>query len=695
MALLDFRLRHLQETNPDEALAHVLIQYRGELSDIEGFKVTSTAGDIAAGTVQVGRLEQLAQHDAVLRIGGTRRLKDEMDVSSVAIELVDTTTGVRTIPTLGSGAIIGIIDSGFDLTHPCFLKAENKTRIIAAWDQSANSDELAPQPFGYGIEYTRETIDGFGTRGKVVITSQNSGGNHGTNVAGIAAGNGAPGTLFAGIAPEAELVLVAYNKGPAIGGSAFVLDALAFIHSHALKQGKPLVVNISQGDNLGAHDGTSLLELAIDYFVKEKDVVIVNSAGNQSGQARHTEGVVLANGEFEVQFKLEPVDSRPVDEDEIDIWYDGKDRFGISLVTASGWQSGFVNPNESDTIIFPNGTKARIFSETGHPANQDNRIAIVLEKGNGWESGSWKLILRGNEVEQGVFHAWIERPGELPVITFAEPTDSCTTTLPGTSRGVITVGAFVSRPLPQFDVEVAGSLAPFTSFGPTRDGRIKPDLTAPGFGIQAPTVHTNGSGNYVLSHGTSMAAPHVTGVVALLRSLKPSLTAEEIKTILQNEARLDLFTGILPGPEWGKGKLNAKAAFEALNSPILKEAKVIQTLNLDLLVPDAKGGTLPLTVHIQVDQADIVSITAESDGTQFVGRLLFTRVDQGQGTELAVAEPNISASSGGGEDAGEGAGSGESAGSGEGEGFGGDECIICGPPPLKCRVVSGSQCGGG
>src|SRR5678815_687206 len=134
MALMDFRLRHLQETNPEEALAHVLIQYRGELSDIEGFKVTSIAGDIAAGTVQVGRLEQLAQHDAVLRIGGTRRLKDEMDVSSVVIDLVDTTTGVRTIPTLGSGAIIGIIDSGFDLTHPCFLKAENKTCLLYTSD---------------------------------------------------------------------------------------------------------------------------------------------------------------------------------------------------------------------------------------------------------------------------------------------------------------------------------------------------------------------------------------------------------------------------------------------------------------------------------------------------------------------------------------------------------------------------------
>ena len=120
-----------------------------------------------------------------------------------------------------------------------------------------------------------------------------------------------------------------------------------------------------------------------------------------------------------------------------------------------------------------------------------------------------------------------------------------------------------------------------------------------------------------------------------------------------------------------------------------------QTLNLELTCEHENRGTLPLNVRIQIEQGELVSITAESDATQFVGRLLFSRVAQGQGTELAVAEPNISASSGGGEDSGGSEGSGGVDSSGEGEGFGGDECIICGPPPLKCRVVSGSQCGGG
>ena len=672
MASLGFRLRYLQQNYPEQTLAHVLIEFRDELSGIDGFKVTSVAGKVAAGAIEVGRLDQLAQHPSVVRIGGTRRLKDETNLSSLAINLVEPVTGVRTIPTLGQGAVIGVIDSGFDLTHPCFRNSKNKTRIIAAWDQSGEGK--APAPFGYGIEYTRQTIDELPLDSNMLITSPGSGGKHGTNVAGIAAGNGAPGTPFAGIAPEAELILVAYNKGPAIGGSAFVVDALAFIHSHA--QGKPVVVNISQGDNLGAHDGTSLLERAIDWFVEQQNVVIVNSAGNQSGQAHHTEGMVLPNRDSEVPFTLKLEEKHQVDDDEIDIWYDGKDRFGLALEAPSGWRSEFLQPNAADTIVLPNGTKAEVFSELHHPDNQDNRIAIVLKKGDGWEAGSWKLILRGDQVERGVFHGWVERPGDLPVITFAQPTDTGTTTLPSTSLRIITVGAFISRDVEGGNVE--GALAPFTSFGPTRDGRPKPDLSAPGFAIQAPDVHTIESGNYGLCMGTSMAAPHVTGVVALLMSLRPDLTPDQIRNILQSQAGKDSFTGNPPGPEWGRGKLNVKAAFEALNTFTDRRTQVsAQTFNLELAVPDDNGGTLPVTVNIQVDQGDIVSITATSDNTQFVGRLLLTRVPE-NGPTLAAAGAMES-----------------EADSENDDGFGGDECIICGPPPLKCRVVSGSECSGG
>jgi subtilisin family serine protease len=65
--------------------------------------------------------------------------------------------------------------------------------------------------------------------------------------------------------------------------------------------------------------------------------------------------------------------------------------------------------------------------------------------------------------------------------------------------------------------------------------------------------------------GTSMAAPHVTGIVALLWSLWPGLAAGQISNALLSTARSDAFTGVTPNTNWGQGKLDARAAFEALS----------------------------------------------------------------------------------------------------------------------------------
>src|SRR5205085_10772325 len=85
--------------------------------------------------VRAGNLEELRQHPEIVFVETSCALKDEMDVSLADINLADPVTGSRAIPGDGRGALIGIIDSGFDLTHPSFLNAQGKTRIRAAWDQ--------------------------------------------------------------------------------------------------------------------------------------------------------------------------------------------------------------------------------------------------------------------------------------------------------------------------------------------------------------------------------------------------------------------------------------------------------------------------------------------------------------------------------------------------------------------------------
>jgi subtilisin family serine protease len=366
------------------------------------------------------------------------------------------------------------------------------------------------------------------------------------------------------VAPEAELVFVTYRNDTPIGGSAFVIDGIEYILEQARARRRPAVINLSQGDNLGAHDGTSLLEKAIDLYTEREGVLIVSSAGNEREGRHHARGHVTQGADYQLPFELTEGAGPVVDGDTIDLWYYPEDRFAVALRTPSGLQSEFLQPDTEQLISFRGGARAYVSSETA-AGNGHNRITIIFERGPGWGPGRGALILRGDSVRRGDFDAWADRPSAVTRISFISHTDDCTVTIPGTSRNIITVSGYMTRAecgLPE------GALAPLTSLGPTRDGRLKPDLTAPGFSIMAPTPRRAGGvgdDTYVPTHGTSMAAPHVAGVIALLLEQDPGLTASRVKQLLISTARADAFTGTVPNQSWGGGKLDARAAYEALS----------------------------------------------------------------------------------------------------------------------------------
>jgi subtilisin family serine protease len=503
-------------------------------------------------------------------LSSTLRIKNKMDISVIEINLIEPITGSRLVPSDGRGALIGMIDSGFNLTHPCFLDAQGKTRILAAWDQvNLGGSAGAPPPaFGYGVEYTSTTIDEHVTAQKtVIVRNHECAGPHGTYVVGIAAGNGAPHGVYKGVAPEANLILVTYRNDVPVGGSKYVLDAIDYIRNLARALGRPVVINISQGDNLGSHDGMSRLEREIDHVIEEGPVLVVVSAGNERGgpASHHAQGKVEQGRQLALSFTL--AEGHVVDGDAIELWYGGRDRFAVALQAPGGERSNFIEPDGMDVVIeFPGGNRALVHSQSCHPTNGDNSIGIVLERGEKWETGLWQLILRGDKVERGDFHVWADRPNAVTVIDFrSHQCDASTITLPGNSRRAITVGGFISRPC-EDNRQVRGDFAPGSSTGPTRDGRIKPDLSAPGTLVMAPRMRRNGDPTrYDLVSGTSIAAPHVTGVAALLWSLWPKLAAEQIRDVLLSTSKNDAFTGVTPNTNWGHGKLNARAAYEALS----------------------------------------------------------------------------------------------------------------------------------
>jgi MYXO-CTERM domain-containing protein len=146
---------------------------------------------------------------------------------------------------------------------------------------------------------------------------------------------------------------------------------------------------------------------------------------------------------------------------------------------------------------------------------------------------------------------------------------------PGTATRAVTAGAYRGKfswdnAAPATTVKadgigasVAGNIASFSSRGPTRDGRRKPDLAAPGAYI-AGALSTDATtaaadddvdGVHTYLQGTSMAAPEVAGLLAVFLSKNRQLQIEPVKSTLFAGALLDGFT--TAGDTWGAGKIDA------------------------------------------------------------------------------------------------------------------------------------------
>jgi subtilisin family serine protease len=222
-----------------------------------------------------------------------------------------------------------------------------------------------------------------------------------------------------------------------------------------------------------------------------------------------------------------------------------------------------------------------------NPENNANEARITL---SALTTGApWNITI-ADAAGGGRFDGWITSSdgaiiGGDSLLTVDEP---------GNANKVITVGSFNTKAqwaslAGQQDFSSTtqmGALSYFSSLGPTRDGRQNPDIAAPGewicstLSVDSPSALylTNPDGVHTMNLGTSMAAPHVTGVIALMLSVDPQLTTDQIRAVLIDTATQDTFTGSVPNTSWGYGKLNAQdAVAEIINqvNPLIEDVPTI------------------------------------------------------------------------------------------------------------------------
>jgi subtilisin family serine protease len=583
-----------------------------------------------------------------VRVQAARTLRLVHDSSMVAIgaHLVRQRVGGGWSGTTGAGALVGIIDTGLDIGHPDFVDDGGATRVAGLWDMLLLGQP--PPGYTYGLYCSRGAIQDVVTTGSTSACPTSDMHGHGTHVAGTAVGNGAASPQFelAGVAPRAELLIVRAGNGSF--GEDRVIDGTLWIRREAETLGRPVVLNLSLGHQWGPHDGSLLFERMID-AISGPGFIVVVAAGNEGvnlntlqpapGAPRlvHARMAPAAGQTASVQFVVTPyspnVNTCTGNVIDISAWYEAGDRVHITVVRPNGTQHGAA-PGTSSLADDPQG---RIEISNGVPLQADGTAeAAIIISGCGASgppaAGTWTILARPEPVTGApvgpidvYINAAVLGPGGSVYGTTGFD-NRFLVAAPGTARRAIAVGAFTTRTCwPARDRTVCytnppavGDIAPFSAAGPSRDGRVKPEITAPGMGIMStfsrqangPAERISPNGRYWVLEGTSMAAPHVAGAIALMYEHRPGVTPEQVRDVFARSARQDIFTartyGPYPGGQprdwWGYGKLDVPAALAELLG-----GGVVATLRIEPQVDTVPvGGTLALRADARDESGEAV-----------------------------------------------------------------------------------------
>lgn len=610
--------------DPDDPLVGVILHLDGAFdpASVPGLVTGSRRGGLLTARLPFSSLPYLEAVENVRHVQAARLLRPTLDEAVPAGQVDHVWAGSPAYT--GEGVLVGVIDSGIDWRHEDFDAAGGDTRILYLFDQYVNGTH--PSGFAYGAEYDATAIDAG------LLNEQDLAG-HGTHVAGIAAGDGSTGGgTYKGVAHEADLIIVkSYDDTQGGFPEDKVIDALNYLADKAETLGRPLVVNMSLGGHMGPHDGTTAQEQVIDDISGAGRVVCV-AAGNEGESYIHHSGPA-SDTTFDLTVDYLGNSPNPgIGNDHVylNLWYEGASSPTVTVSYAGG-SLGPVPSGSSASSGTANGYIVVDNASGGVDAtNGDKQVFIQLDDqaGTAPQAGTWSVRVQGGS---GTVHVWMVHA--TMGAGFAASDQGYSVGMPGTSEQAVSVAAWKSRniwptsggnayyvPGTSFGDTEIGDRAPFSSVGPTRDGREKPDLSAPGMGIMAPYASTTSpvpqslllspDGQYILSQGTSMASPFVAGVAALMLEKDATLTAAEIRNILRSTADTDSYTGAGWNALFGAGKVDALGAIAAVTAPgpdptgDVNADGGISVLDLVVLanhIVDPSGHPLDATARMEAD----------------------------------------------------------------------------------------------
>lgn len=617
--LIDHELRaYLKTASPDEPIDLFLQGPTSEVARIardHGAHVKMSLRDWTSVRMPAGRIHELDAEEALIsidfRLGRGRTLNDTMRVKT-GIDRVQ--QGLAPLPQGydGEDVLVGIIDTGLDFSHPDFSDSLTGTRVQHYWSHGFPASTNTPAAFGYGQEWDKTDID----NGDCPAADNNAGG-HGTTVAGTAIGNGQATGLCIGAAPKSDIAVV-QTVLSAPNWPATVADGVKYVFDKAEEMGKPAVVNLSLGDYLGSHDGLDPAALFIDSMLQAAPGrVVVCAAGNSGCFPNYTLRMDVDADTSFAWIKTNSVNSFfGVPAAYIDFWGDTASMNGIEYSIGADRVSGgyayrgripfrnvqgTIDTFVEDTLYSVDGNRLAIVSTFASVRGGQYHLEIALIQPDS-VGYYWRVMMTG----EGRADAWCNNGfGQSEIVsgtstpalpTAAEYPPMANYVYASLERGivdswacsphVITVANYNNEMVyeacnntTQTGTGIEGDIAFCSSYGATRTGHPKPDVSAPGdvTFTAAPMNLINSfqaNGNIIKLYfdcmhmragGTSIASPAVAGTAALYLQKCPSADHLEVMQAINNAAFGDGLTGAVPNIRFGNGKLDAFAALVSSN----------------------------------------------------------------------------------------------------------------------------------
>ena len=586
---------------------------------------------VCAAFLPVDKLGELDNSPSILRMEANAPSELTNDTSAVilGVDKVWNQEHSSALPQAftGKGVVAGVMDVGFDFTHPAFRNSDGTSRIKWFWDP------MAPDATDDGLGMVYSTpAEVLAARFCTNADSE----NHGSHVLGSLAGCGLDGR-YVGMAPEADIMgayipLGRYTESYLERIREYILSHRAdytFISDEIINvdlssvlelvelynifkaadaAGEPCVVNWSFGAGANFFIDTTLFEEVFNQLVGPGHIVVASAgnSGHQKNYLKKEAGTALdqdvyysaTTGNLYLLVRTDPEEPTFT----LGLTFDGVD----DTISVSTDRILAAKAMEEEMIINTPEMQVTFEAERG---GYDKLVyaAIVAP------TDSFMNVIRKDETTLTMHgKVLVDAPAQVELMGFVTNTSTVlfstedifnsrgcqigTVGTPACLERVITVGAMhqrtsftniLNKPSTYLAIgSEEGHLAAFSSCGPTLDGRIKPDVVAPGHNIlsclnsfyrknhddEATAQEVVPNTAYVAKafgktyamwamSGTSMSSPITAGVVALWLQANPNLTPEDIKGIIERTSHQPEpeFSGTDKNVYYGWGEIDAYA----------------------------------------------------------------------------------------------------------------------------------------